>query len=90
MKHQLLIAALGVAACSAMASTAFAKDISFEQLPPAVQATVTRETQGGTITDIELEDGQGVVTYEVEYTSGGTKYELEVAASGRLLRRTLD
>lgn len=90
MKHHLSTAALGIAACSAFSSTALAKDIPFEQLPHAVQVTATRETQGGTITDVELEDGQGVVTYEVEYLSGGTKYELEIAANGRLLRRALD
>jgi uncharacterized membrane protein YkoI len=90
MNQHRLHATLGFAACLALTSPVLAKDIDFTQLPQAVQATVTRETQGGTITDIELDDGQGVVTYEIEYVTGDAKYELDIAADGRLLRRTLD
>lgn len=73
-----------------LTSLALARDITFDQLPPAVQATATRETQGGTITDIEADEGQGVITYEIEYVLRGTKYELDIAPDGTLLRRQLD
>lgn len=77
-------------ACSSVTALALARDVTFDQLPPAVQATVSRETQGGTIMEIELDDGQGVVTYEVEYSAAGAKYELDIAADGKLLRRQPD
>lgn len=88
MQHTVFTAFL--LAASSVSSLALARDITFDQLPAAVQATVSRETQGGTITDIELEDGQGVVTYEVEYVAAGAKYELDIAANGKLLRRQAD
>jgi uncharacterized membrane protein YkoI len=76
----LLLPALGQAS----------QDVTLEQLPPAVKATVERETQGGQITEIEREDEQGRVIYEVEFTSGGKEYELDIAEDGKLLERRLD
>ena len=78
-----------VAAATAT-SLAAASPVTFQQLPAPVQATVTREIQGGTIHEIELDNKRGVVTYEVEFYLAKVKYELEVAADGTLLGRKLD
>jgi hypothetical protein len=66
------------------------QDVPLDQLPPAVRATVDRETSGGQITDIERDNEQGKVIYEVEFTSGGKEYELDIAEDGKLLERRLD
>jgi hypothetical protein len=66
------------------------QDVTIDQLPPAVRATVERETTGGQITDIERDHEQGKVIYEVEFTSGGKEYELDIAEDGKLLERRLD
>jgi uncharacterized protein YpmB len=66
------------------------QDVTIDQLPPAVRATVDKETSGGQITDIERDLEQGKVIYEVEFTSGGKEYELDIAEDGKLLERRLD
>jgi uncharacterized membrane protein YkoI len=82
---------LAAVACSTISSLALARSLTFEQLPPAVQATVTREIQGGTIKEIELEQRQGGATvYEVEFYLNGAQYELDIAPDGKLLSRKLD
>lgn len=66
------------------------KDVSLEQLPPAVRATVERETKGGQIKDIEEDREAGRLIYEVELILNGQEYELDIAADGTLLERRLD
>jgi uncharacterized membrane protein YkoI len=61
------------------------KDI--DELPPAVRATVERETTGGQIEEIERESKDGRVVYEVEFTRDGLEIELEVAEDGTVLER---
>jgi len=66
------------------------KDLTLQDLPAAVRTTVERETKGGQITDIEQDDEKGQVIYEVEFTLEGKRYEIDVAADGKLLKRHLD
>jgi hypothetical protein len=66
------------------------QDVKLEELPPAVKATVEQETKGGQITDIERDNEKGQVIYEVEFTSEGKEYELDIAEDGKLLERRLD
>jgi uncharacterized membrane protein YkoI len=77
-------------AAATVTSPAAAQPVTFQQLPAPVQTTVTREIQGGTIHEIELDNKRGVVSYEVEFYLAKVKYELEVAADGTLLGRKLD
>lgn len=84
------VCALLVSALTAKSSLALAQPVTFQQLPAPVQATVTREIQGGAIHEIELEKERGVVTYEVEFFLATVKYEIEVAADGTLLQRKVD
>ena len=65
-------------------------DLTIEQLPAPVRATVEQETKGGKITDIEQDHERGKVIYEVEFTLDGKEYELDVAEDGKLLERRLD
>jgi hypothetical protein len=66
------------------------QDVSVDQLPPAVRATVDRETKGGQITDIERDSELGQLIYEVEFTLDGKEFELDIAEDGKLLERRLD
>ena len=66
------------------------QDVSLDKLPPAVRATVERETKGGQITEIELDREQGKVVYEVEFKANGKKWEIEIAEDGTLLERRED
>jgi len=66
------------------------QDVTIDQLPEAVRATVDRETKGAQITDIERDAERGQTIYEVEFVLDGKEYELDVAADGKLLERRLD
>ncbi len=66
------------------------QDLTLDQLPPAVRATVERETKGGQVTDIELDTELGKKIYEVEFSVEGKEWELDIAEDGALLERRLD
>jgi uncharacterized membrane protein YkoI len=72
------------------APTAFADDVTFDELPPPVQQTVQREVGDGQITDVDEEKEGDVQVFEVEFTRGNQEYELEVAPDGTLLRMAAD
>jgi hypothetical protein len=84
----LMLPAVGALLLPAMSSAG--QDLTLEQLPEPVRATVDREAKGGQITDIEQDREGGQVIYEVEFTLEGKSYELDVAADGKLLERRLD
>jgi uncharacterized membrane protein YkoI len=66
--------------------TAFADDLSFDDLPPPVQQTVEREVGDGQITDVDREQHRDETLYEVEFDRGAKEYELEVAPDGTVVR----
>jgi uncharacterized protein YpmB len=66
------------------------QDVTLEQLPAAVRATVERELKGGKIKDIETDREGGQVIYEVEFTLDGNDWELDIAPDGKLLERRID
>ena len=66
------------------------QDVTIDQLPAPVRATVDRETKGGQITDIERDTERGKTIYEVEFVLDGKEYELDIAEDGKLLERRLD
>jgi hypothetical protein len=84
----LMLPAVGALMLPAMSSAG--QDLTLEQLPAPVRATVDREAKGGQITDIEQDQERGQVIYEVEFTLEGKQYELDIAADGALLERRLD
>lgn len=66
------------------------QDVTLDQLPPAVRATLEKETKGGSIKDIEKDREGGKEIYEVEFTLDGHDWELDIAADGKLLEKRLD
>lgn len=65
-------------------------DVTLDQLPAAVRATVQREVGGGQISEIEKDVKRGKTVYEVEYFAEQKKWELEIAEDGTLLDRKED
>jgi hypothetical protein len=61
-----------------------------DQVPPAVRATIERETRGGRIKEIERQTKNSRVVYEVELVQGDKEYEIHVALDGTLLKRKDD
>lgn len=68
-------------------STAGARDVSLSELPQAVRATIERETKGFEIEDIDRDNDDGKVVYEVEAESAdGRRSEMVVAEDGSLIK----
>jgi hypothetical protein len=68
-------------------STAIARDDKLSQLPQAVRITIERETKGFEIEDIDRDNDDGKVVYEVEAESAdGRRTEFVVAQDGSLIK----
>jgi uncharacterized membrane protein YkoI len=66
-------------------------EVSFDQLPPAVQATLKAEVGAGTIDGIEKDTKDGADVYSADVTKAdGQKYDIEIAADGKLINSELE
>jgi hypothetical protein len=64
-----------------------ADEVSLEQVPPAVRATIERELGGGRLEEIERETKNGRTVYEVELVRDGKEREVHIAEDGTVLER---
>ena len=64
--------------------------VPFEQVPPAAQATLTKEADGAAIKSVDMEKDEGKAVYEADAMIGGTNYEIKVDADGKLLSKKID
>jgi hypothetical protein len=71
------------ATCSV--SVAQEKKLKREQLPPAVEKTVARESQGATINGFATEIENGKRLYEVELTVDGHSKDISMDKNGNIL-----
>lgn len=78
------IAISGLLLSGAMAAGAQEKRIARSELPPAVAATVDRETKGATIKGFTTEREHGRTMYEVETVVSGRTRDIEIAQDGRV------
>lgn len=91
-----LVVLFGVALCLTLAVVSFAgkcekeEEVTLDQCPAAVQATLKEQAKGGTIDEIEKVTEDGKVIYEAEITKDGKEYEVEIAEDGTLLETELD
>ncbi len=63
------------------------EELSIDQVPAAVKATILKQAQGGTVKEIERETKDGKTSYEAEVIIGAKEYELEIAADGTLISK---
>ena len=61
--------------------------IKMSQLPPAVKATVEKESAGAKVDEIEKETENGKTIYEVDIVKNGHATHLHVAEDGKVLSR---
>lgn len=64
--------------------------VKLADCPAAVQKTLQREANGGTINEVDKELDDGKTIYEVDVKIDGKNYELTVAENGTLLGKVLD
>jgi len=70
-----------------IATTGIGKDVELSELPEAVRVTIVRETKGFEIEDIDTDDDDGKLVYEVEAESSDCRRnEFVVAENGALIK----
>ncbi len=84
------LSAVAPIALPARPAPAQEEEITLDQVPAEVKATIERESAGGTVTEIERETKDGKVTYEVEFLRGGQEIELQIAPDGAVLRQAVE
>jgi uncharacterized membrane protein YkoI len=65
-------------------------EISLDDVPAAVKATILKAAGGAKIAEVEKEIANGVTTYEAEFVADGKEVEITVAADGKLLEREVE
>ena len=75
---------LGAVGC---ADEAKGDRVTIDQLPPAAQATIQKESQGATIKEVKKQTEGGQVVYSAEIVKDGKESEVHVAADGTVAKR---
>lgn len=69
----------------ALAAVAAEKKIDVKKLPPAVKATVEKESKGAQMKGVSKEVENGKTTYELETVVGGKTRDLIIGEDGKVL-----
>lgn len=84
-----LVAGFGLALCIGAVATQQILDkdteVSIDQLPDAVKATLETQANSGVINEIEIEKEDGQTVYEAEVLIDGAEVDILIAADGTLL-----
>ena len=83
IKLSIALVAIALATCSV--AVAQEKKLKREQLPPAVEKTVARESQGATINGYSTEIENGKRLYEVQLTVDGHSKDISMDKNGNIL-----
>ena len=73
-----------IIACFIVSVDGFAKDISFDEVPEAIQKIALREIGDLPIDDVDREKEDGETVYDIEAKTDSIDIELEIAADGTL------
>ena len=84
------LGAICVFTLAAWAGDEHEEQVTLEEVPAAVKATILKESAGGKITEIERETQNGKTTYEAEFLLDGREIEIEIAPDGTLLSREVE
>jgi len=83
IKLSIALVAIALGTCSV--TVAQEKKLKREQLPPAVEKTVARESQGATINGFATEIENGKRLYEVELTVDGHSKDISMDKNGNIV-----
>ena len=78
-----------ILACLVISVDGFAKDISFEEVPKAIQKIALRVIGDVPISDVDREKEDGETIYDIEAEDDRIDIELEIAADGTFLQRDI-
>ncbi|HUU94471.1 MAG TPA: PepSY-like domain-containing protein [Phycisphaerae bacterium] len=94
--NKTLVGLVGMGALAGIVVAAWAsapadeQEVTLEQVPAAVKATILKESAGGKIAEIERETKNGQTIYEVEILVNGKEVELRIAEDGTLLGKEIE
>ncbi|GIK17533.1 MAG: hypothetical protein BroJett003_24970 [Planctomycetota bacterium] len=80
----------GIVCLAAALLSAQEIQVTLDQVPAGVRATLLKEAGAGTIREIESETRNGVTTYEAEIQINGGIIEIRMDAEGNVLGRSLE
>ena len=83
IRLSIVLVVIGLATCSIV--VAQEKKLKREQLSPAVEKTVARESQGATINGFSTEIENGKRLYEVQLTVDGHSKDISMDKNGNIL-----
>ena len=94
-KRAMLLPLIGLGVIGMVTLVAWAGDegeeeVTLDQVPAAVKATILKESAGGKITEIERETKNGQTVYEAEFVRDGQEIEIKIAPDGTLLGREIE
>ncbi len=94
-KRTMLLPLFGLGVISTVSLMAWAEDkreeeITLEQVPAAVRATILKEAAGAKITEVERETKNGKTVYEAEFLRDGQEIEVKIAPDGTVLSREVE
>ena len=78
-----------IIACLVISVDGFAKDISFDEVPKAIQRIALREIGDVPIRDVDREREDGETVYDIEAKDDTVDIELEIAADGTLREKDI-
>ena len=76
-----------IVACFVVSVDGFAKDISFDEVPEAIQKIALREIEDVPIHDVDREREDGETVYDIEAKNDRIDIELEIAQVCRIIWR---
>ena len=85
LKIRLSVASIVIALTTSSVVVAQEKKITRAQLPPAVEKTVAKESQGATINGFATEIENGTRLYEVELTVDGHSKDISMDKNGNIV-----
>jgi uncharacterized membrane protein YkoI len=89
-----LVAVMALCSCAPMGDEGIEheseEEITLDECPAPVKATILKEAKGGKIEEIEKEVENGVTLYEAEIEVDGKEIEIKVAPDGKLLEKEVD
>ena len=66
------------------------QEVSLNEVPEVVKATILKEADGAEIGEVVKETEDGQIVYEAEFVINGQEVEIEVAADGTLLEKEIE
>ena len=82
-----LLLTLAASGCASHGTDAKEVPVTMTDLPPAVRATLDRESAGGKVTEIERETKNGKTTYSADMTIAGVEWDIAIAENGSVISK---